>query len=126
MNLDLPYTLDATERAGLEFEELGKTLNMLSGGLRRSPSKRQVPSRQQRPGVPLDRRRDPAAIDGRRDAMGTSAGPPDVDAARDALASTANAASGGADGALADAGPGHTEQWTSTAVAWLRVGRTLR
>lgn len=33
MNKDLPTTLDSMERAGLEFEELGQSLNILTGGL---------------------------------------------------------------------------------------------
>ena len=33
MNKDLPTTLDSMERASLEFEELGQSLNILTGGL---------------------------------------------------------------------------------------------
>ena len=35
INNDLPTTLDSMERASLEFEELGQSLNSLTGALRR-------------------------------------------------------------------------------------------
>jgi hypothetical protein len=35
INNDLPTTLDSMERASLEFEELGQSLNGLTGGLRK-------------------------------------------------------------------------------------------
>ena len=36
INTELPDTLDSVERASLEFEELGQSLNGLTGGLKRS------------------------------------------------------------------------------------------
>lgn len=38
INNDLPTTLDSMERASLEFEELGQSLNGLTGGLRKKPA----------------------------------------------------------------------------------------
>lgn len=44
MNKELPTTLDSVERASLEFEELGQSLNILTGGLvrRNKPAKKTV------------------------------------------------------------------------------------
>lgn len=36
INTDMPTTLNAVERASIEFEELGRNLNMLSGPIRRA------------------------------------------------------------------------------------------
>lgn len=41
LHSELPTTLDAMERASLEFDELGRSLNLLASPLRRLPARQQ-------------------------------------------------------------------------------------